>query len=99
MSPGAATDGVIQFSLKTGDLFYSSSCKKWWPFIAIILSPLPPSPPFNVLCKIVNSAAKKINFIRVSPPGRVTRVVCLRRSPFPYATVIIIFFLLKALEA
>jgi len=59
------------------------SSKKWRPlfsqrplksdnfFTAIISSPLPPSQPFNIVCPVfsVNSATKKINFIRMSPPA------------------------------
>jgi len=39
--------------------------------LAIVSSPLPPSPPSNVVCPVffVNSATTKFNFIRVSPPG------------------------------
>jgi len=43
----------------------------WWPFLAIASSPLPPSPPSNVVvCPVffVNSTTKKLTFIRVSPP-------------------------------
>ena len=55
MSPGAATDGVAPFfphrSLKSDDLY-----------VAIVSSPLPPSPLSNVVCPVfsINSAAKNL---------------------------------------
>jgi len=39
---GATTDGVTLF-FKTDDLFYSSPSGKWWPFLAVVSSPLPSS--------------------------------------------------------
>jgi len=56
VSPGAATDGVTYFAWKNDDLF------------AVVSSPLPPS---GIVYPVffLNSATKKINFIRVSPSG------------------------------
>jgi len=69
VSPGAATYGVTYFFLKKMTTFFSHRPLQSDLCIAAVSLPIPPSHVYpDPVAFFLNSAAKKYNFIRVSPP-------------------------------